>query len=40
MRLKFWLFVMGAIVFCGGFGSRLYLFAVQRAADAAERWES
>jgi hypothetical protein len=34
MRLRFWLAAMDAIAWCGGFGSRAYLFAVARAGAA------
>lgn len=34
VRLAFWLRVMGAIAACGGFGSKLYLWSVEKASDA------
>ena len=33
MLLRFWLLAMDLIAFCGGFGSRPYLWAVGHAAD-------
>ena len=35
-RLRLWLLAMDAIAVCGGFGSRLYLWAVRRASDAID----
>ena len=36
MRLQFWLVVLDAIAFCGGFGSRPYLWAVEHAAECVD----
>jgi hypothetical protein len=37
LRLEFWLFAMDLIALCGGFGSRLFLWALSHAA-ACEDW--
>ncbi len=37
MSTRAWLLVMDAIAACGGFGSRLYLWAVGKASDATYR---
>ncbi len=39
MRLRFWLAMMDVIAACGGFGSRAYLYAVER-AGALTCWTS
>lgn len=33
-RLAFWLLVMDLLAWCGGFGSRPYLWAVAKAGEA------
>jgi len=34
LKLRFWLAVLELIASCGGFGSRAYLWVVERAARA------
>jgi hypothetical protein len=36
MKLRFWLFIMDALVALGLFGSRPFLYAVGRASDATD----
>lgn len=36
MRLRFWLFAMDVIAALGGFGSRAYNCAVEKASDATD----
>lgn len=33
MRLRFWLSILDAVAFLGGFGGRLYLWVIERAAS-------
>lgn len=36
MRLRFWLATMDLLAWCGGFGTKAYLFAVGKASDATD----
>lgn len=35
-RLRCWLLAMDALAFCGAFGSRAYLWCVDKASDATD----
>lgn len=36
LRLRLWLLAMDVVALCGGFGTRLYGWAVRRASDATD----
>lgn len=40
VRARFWLTVLDAVIFCGGFGGRAYMWAVRRATDATDEARS